>query len=553
MNGSNDGVPYFWGRRVNSLYFDTLTIGDTGNAGAGQSAKVFDLVGGAATSALNCSQVVIVDVADLGEISDMILSFRPTTNFVSPGRGLAHDTSQGTITPNPHALNGWRFINPFMIATNGPYLGFTGTQSTLNCTTGSTEFTTSDEAFRIDGETVGNFTFSANVFDGSGEFLSEGNTAAITAYAMEDIGVSGFADSSADPGVDTTVNLTAATQFKTGQLVLIAEEPAYNGEHAIVRVADDQLSFDINVVFSTNDAAVLKQTRITSASHGFILNENMTISGSTNYNVPHRINQIIDNDTYEIPFAFVANDATGTADSVSKTQKDTGIESISNGEAPDSKRLAFGFINGNATLTSGFVADVYQNINFGASIQDDIITERFELTDATNGVYTYRDPRPITVKVEGTMWIVKTGATQSYRFSLNTDGATPAFTTSITSVTDSSGIARFNFTPGPTVFVGQTLTIKDFVTNTDYNGEIIIDTVGAGFFESNEIAFGTNEAVGSFESKYAPVEVKTTQEIAQFSEFVEIVEDDTLQIMIAADGHTDSATVTDAKIALSEA
>jgi hypothetical protein len=547
MNGSNDGVPYFWGRRVNSLYFDTLTIGDTGNAGAGQSAKLFDLVGGAATSALNCAQVVIVDVADLGEISDMILSFRPTTNFVSPGRGLAHDTSQGTITPNPHALNGWRFINPFMITTNGPYLGFTGTQSTFNCTTGSTEFTTSDEAFRIDGETVGNFTFSANVFDGSGKFLSDGNTAAITAYAMEDIAVSGFADSSANPGVDTTVNLTAATQFKTGQLILIAEEAAYNGEHAIVRVADDQLSFDINVVFSTNDAASLKQTSITSASHGFILNENMTISGTTNYDGDHRINRIIDNDTYEIPFAFVANDATGTATSVSKIQTETGVEATTNGEAPNSKRIAFGYINGNSVVTTIATADTYQDINFGSSITNDLVTERFTLTDAAIGEYTYTDPR-----VSATSWVVKAGATQVYRFALSKNSEEPAFTTSITSVTDSSGIARFNFTPGPTLSAGQLVTIKDFVTNTDYNGEFEIDTVGAGFFEVNSIAFGTNEAVGSFETKYAPIEVKTTQEIAQFNEYVDLEENDTILIQIAPDGHTDNATVTDFKLSITQ-
>ena len=69
--------------------------------------------------------------------------------------------------------------------------------------------------------------------------------------------------------------------------------------------------------------------------------------------------------------------------------------------------------------------------------------------------------------------------------------------TSITSVTDSSGVARFNFTPGPALFVNQEVGISGFTTNTAYNGTFIITATGAGFFEVSSIAFGSNET-GSF-------------------------------------------------------
>lgn len=87
-------------------------------------------------------------------------------------------------------------------------------------------------------------------------------------------------------------------------------------------------------------------------------------------------------------------------------------------------------------------------------------------------------------------------------------GSTGAFTavadaavasTTINSVTNSSFIARFNFTVGPTLFVGQEVVITGFVTNTAYNVTGVITTAGAGFFEISRIFFGSDET-GSFTS-----------------------------------------------------
>jgi len=71
----------------------------------------------------------------------------------------------------------------------------------------------------------------------------------------------------------------------------------------------------------------------------------------------------------------------------------------------------------------------------------------------------------------------------------------------ITSVTNSSGVAQFNFTPNPLVSlaIGQQITNSGFVTNTDYNGSFIITaTSGTSNFQISSIAFGTSETVGSF-------------------------------------------------------
>lgn len=72
--------------------------------------------------------------------------------------------------------------------------------------------------------------------------------------------------------------------------------------------------------------------------------------------------------------------------------------------------------------------------------------------------------------------------------------------TTIDSVTVSSGVARFNFTVGPTMFVNQEVDISNFVTETSYNQTGIITATGAGFFEVDSIAFTADDATGDFSS-----------------------------------------------------
>ena len=92
---------------------------------------------------------------------------------------------------------------------------------------------------------------------------------------------------------------------------------------------------------------------------------------------------------------------------------------------------------------------------------------------------------PTWGEVAGNLWM----------FHDNSAGAIGA--TSITSVTDSGGVARFNH-GGTDPVIGQTVTISGYVVNTDYNDSLAVTAVGSGYFEISTIAFGTNEAGGSF-------------------------------------------------------
>jgi hypothetical protein len=68
---------------------------------------------------------------------------------------------------------------------------------------------------------------------------------------------------------------------------------------------------------------------------------------------------------------------------------------------------------------------------------------------------------------------------------------------SISSITDSAGKARFNFTPPPTVIVGQNVTIAGFVTNTDYNGTFTVLATGSGYIEVASGPFSISSVTNS--------------------------------------------------------
>lgn len=73
--------------------------------------------------------------------------------------------------------------------------------------------------------------------------------------------------------------------------------------------------------------------------------------------------------------------------------------------------------------------------------------------------------------------------------------------TAISSVTDNGGIAVFNHA-GTDPFLGSTVTLSGYVTNTAYNVTGIVSVSSAGSFEVQvggvNVAFGTDEASGSF-------------------------------------------------------
>ena len=132
--------------------------------------------------------------------------------------------------------------------------------------------------------------------------------------------------------------------------------------------------------------------------------------------------------TFEINGTFVST-STGDWNTNSLTQKDTRVFFNGNSGLINSQSVAIGTANANATLTS--VTDgAYTNITLTGFVAD-VTTERFKLTTAANGIWTYIDSKPLSGIVHATISGLKSGATANYRFAVSVNGATPVFASAV--------------------------------------------------------------------------------------------------------------------------
>lgn len=545
---AGDTTPHIWGRDVASIQFRNISLVDISNGGAGRGTVLFDLVGGTSLSFLVNRFSSLANFLSLGKIVD-IGAANELTSFVGNEGGLTSfytgaDISVGLTTSQ-------LLVSQLDPAAGGqpmkkPVWCLVGDLGKTHFSIGTIDNNAGDSAFCIDSASTGSFTFLGNTFEsGDGNFFRPDVSKSLTAMVAADKSVtsfsaqahavtsvaaglsgsnfstgpvrhqftsgdsvthSGFSEGTyngtktitqivdpftyavsatafvaTDTGTTThdlaTVCASAGAGFTRGQTILLGGTTpgVYTGTHKIKSVDPDEDSFVISVAFSTGGTGTIQITRITTASdHPMVVGETNVVAGTTNYNGTTQILFTTADDSFDIPVEFIANDATGTVASVSKTQKDIGVLVDVNGIQADSEYIGFSEMNGNATVTVIAAMNTYQAIDVSGSV-DSSVTERFTLTDTTAGIYTYNGLKPISARIKAEVSAEKTGATQKYRFTTSVNGAIPVF------------------------------------------------------------------AAASF----GPMEVRTTTVTTPVSRFEALVTGDTIQIMIAGDGHNDGITITD--------
>jgi len=294
--------------------------------------------------------------------------------------------------------------------------------------------------------------------------------------------VGGEAFVSTDTGTATndlaTVCASANAGFTRGQTILVSGGPAaINGLNAVKSVATDEGSFILPVDFASVGAGTgtIEITRVTTTSdHPMFVGETQTISGTTSYNSTTEILFTVDDDTFDIPVAFVADDATGTVSSISKTEANVGVCLNANGAQKDSERVASGHMNANAVATT--VADGAYGVINVPTFANLIPPERFELTTAAEAKYTFIGEAPTDIAFAVNIWATKSGSTAEYRFTISINGATPVFATASyspmevkTTIVQTSVQQTVQMDPGDTIQImmagdgtGDDPTITDF-------------------------------------------------------------------------------------------
>ena len=492
---NNDLVGHIWGRETGAMNLEGRQFVDIGNAGAGKSAVCWDFVGGNSSFSVIAGTVFAhVNFKEIGRFVDLgIFQEGISQEFGNDSGYIMRMTPANAAAGNSGIVTARRFISPsFLPDARTPMFSFLGAWPELvmaNC--GINLGKAANSFAHIDSATAqGNYNFGGNAYQGpalSGNFFRPDFSDGIDAFAEAQITITGFSDSTADPGVDTTVEFGTIVDFTRGQTILIsgATQGSLNTTHIITRVNADQTSFDVAIVFATNSAAVLEQTLAgIAAGFPFVRDETITITGlitNTNYNGTFQILKIISDTAFTIPVAFGTDEGgVGTITSTGRDQSSVGVLCTANGAQENSKTLGAAASNAQATTTTP--ADgTYGATNFGTLVLDSA-SERVTLTTPAQGIFTYMGESPATLKISGPLNAAKSGSTRSYRFAPSVDGAIPVFAS----------------------------------------------------------------------SSFAPFSIQSVNGNTYFSFFVDVLPNETVQLMSAGDGTTDAFTITDTLIAIEE-
>lgn len=475
-----DDTPHFWGREIGLVQFLDISIVDKGNAGAGRSTRLFDFVGGS-SNGLSFLVLDLVSIRSFKRIGDMVdMGLQVAAMFQSDNEGgLVTRVNPLALAPHTHFFGNIYFIQ----GGNGtvkPQITFQGAVPSATFSNSNLNQDAGDTSVMVDNAFSGELDIVGNSYGGvaSGDFFRPDVSQLLALFANADIAISAFADSAVNPGVDTSVSVVPGHGLTRGQTIRIGDAGApYDGLHTIVRVAVDEASFDIDVSVGAPSTGNVKLTRVTTtaANTPIVNNETITISGTANYNGTFATVFAVGDNQFDIPVAFVASEAsTGTVVSTGQTEITVGVNVLASGAQADSMALGFAEMNANTTATVIATLDTYQALDV-SGLSNNAVSQRFALTNATNGVYTYNGNKPISAKITAIINATKSGVTVSYRFTTSVNGAIPVFAS----------------------------------------------------------------------ASYAPLEIPNEKVTATLGKFVSLTNGDTIQVMVAGDGHSDNLTITD--------
>lgn len=170
----------------------------------------------------------------------------------------------------------------------------------------------------LNTSTVTRVTSASHGLSNGASVIISGNASYNGTYTIQDVTAFTFdiikkweGDGTAkwDSHTSSTVTTAAGHGLSNGDNITISGTTDYDGTYAISNASASV--FDIAETFTitkTGTWANKAATLVTSAAHGLSTNDEVTISGSTNYDGQHTVTNET-NDTYEIATAYVADDA----------------------------------------------------------------------------------------------------------------------------------------------------------------------------------------------------------------------------------------------------
>lgn len=415
-------APIMWGRDAAPIVLDNVSFVDFSNAGSGLGVTLWDLVGIGGPSGIVTSDTCIFALLKaIGNMVDMAYANVSCQHlFCESGVTSRSNPAFGDAATSAIQLRvGYEGSSLFPNVRRPPLtlIGSTGKSNLNACQVNMAD--PGNSLIHVDPSVTGNVGIISMGYNGpaaDGEFFRPTLVESITAQTIAFITITDFADSAVNPGVDTTCNFGSIVDFTRGQVILIANEAAYNGVHTIVRVAADQMSFDINVVHSTSGAGTLEMVRHTISGTQLARDETVVITGTTNYNGTFQVLRTADNAIW-LPQIRVAPDTqAGTATSTGQDETSINVTVALAGAQKESKSIGFVRVTGNATLTAIALPNQWTDLNLGGGAVAGSNIELWGNVDATTGEVDYLGAPPFNGVIRVTASVTSTGGSQTFQF-----------------------------------------------------------------------------------------------------------------------------------------
>lgn len=402
--------------------FDSENITLVGTA----AGTLADFTAGSGTDAFTIERAAVVDWGNRGTVTGGIVIFRRVGFVDTVASSIGFSFINNIICGVSVITNlGFPSTTPlFTVFTNSPLssYGFDNIGALLSSTGSILDYDAKSHNLSRLAMTVG-AGLPGTIFKKSA--LSDATISSVADAPL----AAGTITAQADNGSGGTTHSSTTTYFNNEEIA-ITGTTSYNGTFQIFNVVAG-VSFDTITAFVANDAAgsvaTIRLELTLAGGHGVSAADTLKIVATNFYN-GFSIALNVATNVVTINETFIATD-TGTIErGLGLDETDPRVKARENFGFPDSEELAFGKMNGNTVATTGFADQTYQAIDL-TSVANNIVSQRFRLTDAVAGIYQYIGTNEFNGEIGAIIHFFKAGSSQSYRIAFSINGAIPVFAT----------------------------------------------------------------------------------------------------------------------------
>lgn len=229
----------------------------------------------------------------------------------------------------------------------------------------------------------------------------------------------------ADNGSGGTTISSTTTYFEDEETT-ISGTTSYNGAFQIFNVVAG-VSFDTITPFVADDATgsvdTVRLTLTLAGGHGIITGDSLKIIDTNFYNGFETALNVATNDL-TVNGVFISTNTGMIERDVSLDKTDPRVSAFNNFGLSDSAMIATGHVNDNSTATGTIVNNTFTDMVFGtvgAAIIANNTMERWRLVDEINGTFEYFGQEPFDGSITFDFTVLSSGGTVDFRFKWQID------------------------------------------------------------------------------------------------------------------------------------